>query len=116
MKYGSMNNWIEEGMGNSKKLEIGMGITILYYTDRIPATIISISSSGKSFKAQKDNAKRVDNNGASESQEYIYERNEKGEIHEFRMGRNGRFYTKGGQKNGLGCIIGMREKYFDFSF
>jgi len=116
MKYGSMDNIVCEGIGNSLKLEIGMGVTVLSYTDRHPATIISISKSGKSFKAQEDNARRIDDNGMSDSQEWEYSRNDHGQIYEFRMAKNGRFYTKGGQVHGNGCIIGHREKYFDFSF
>lgn len=116
MKYGSMDNHICEGIGNGLELRVGMGITVLSYTDRHPATIISVSKSGKSFKAQQDKAHRIDSNGMSDSQEYEYERDEHGRIFDFRRAKNGRFYAEGGQRNGYGCIIGHREKYFDFSF
>ena len=116
MKYGSIDNILCEGIGNNIELQLGMGITVLAYTDRYPATIISISKSSKSFQAQQDKARRIDGNGMSDCQQYVYERDENGCVFEFRKAKNGRYYTEGGQRNGYGCIIGTREKYYDFTF
>jgi hypothetical protein len=51
---------------------VGMGITVLMWTDRMPGTIISVSASGKSFKYQADTATRIDENGMSDAQTYEY--------------------------------------------
>ena len=114
--YGSLINLVTEGMGNRLVPEVGMGITLLSWTDREPMTIVSVSKTGKSFKATRDSYKRTDANGMSECQEYEYTTNPDGYPEEFSMAKNGRFYTKGGMKNGSGCWLGKRERYYDFSF
>ena len=92
------------------KPEIGMGATKVVGSDRYPCTIIDITSSGKTLTVQEDKATRLDNNGMSSLQEYLYEENPDGEIERFRM-------TKRGWRNGsVGLIIGTREKYYDFDF
>ena len=53
---------------------IGDGATILSWTDRHPATVIDIEEKGKYVyvTTQEDRARRVDNNGFSENQKYLY--------------------------------------------
>ena len=53
---------------------IGDGATILSWTDRHPATVIDIEEKGKFVyvTTQEDNARRVDNNGFSGNQKYLY--------------------------------------------
>ena len=89
--------------------EIGMGATICYWSDREVGTIIKLTPC--QIHIQMDKATRTDNNGMSECQQYVYERNLKGAIHIFRK-------TKRGWRNpgGNGIIIGHRDKYHDFSF
>lgn len=93
----------------SLKPEIGMGATILCWTDRHAATIIKITP--KSVTVQRDKATRTDKNGMSENQDYTYERNENGAIEIFRL-------TKRGWRNksGEGLRIGTRREYYDYSF
>lgn len=105
--------------------EIGMGVTLLGWTDRYPATIIGIIENGKYIIVQSDNYKRIDNNGMSECQEYEYTANLDGATYTFKMNPNGgwsevfrnpetgRFKKYNG---GKGLRIGYREKYHDFSF
>lgn len=107
------------------KPEVGMGATLLRWTDRAPATITSVFEKGKYLfiGVKQDHAKRTDNNGMSEMQQYEYTPNpEAGEIF-FRF--DGKFWegvsfnqkTKRWKKNGgPGIRIGHREKYHDFSF
>ena len=104
--------------------EIGMGATLLSWSDRHPATIIDIFTKGKFtyIKLQEDDAKRIDNNGISESQVYEYSRNPNGSITYFRLKDDNwesvyidpdtnRF------KKGVGSVVlGMRQEYYDFSF
>jgi hypothetical protein len=93
----------------SVKPEIGMGATILCWSDRHAATIIKMTP--KSVTVQRDKAIRTDKNGMSESQDYTYERNENGSISTFRL-------TKRGWRNksGEGLRIGDRREYYDYSF
>lgn len=44
------------------KIFVGMGATIFMGTDRLPATIIKISASGKQITLQEDRAIRKDKN------------------------------------------------------
>lgn len=47
MKYGSLINLLSDAGKQTIKPEVGMGITILSWTDRDAATIIEVSKSGK---------------------------------------------------------------------
>jgi hypothetical protein len=88
--------------------EVGMGATILYYTDRVAGTIIKVTPCR--VWVQEDKAIRVGPNEMSDQQEYTYERNEKGRIKMFCK-------SKSGWKNGsLRLLIGDRIHYYDYSF
>jgi len=110
--YGSITNRLEEGC-NKQDIKVGDGATLMYWSDREPATIIEINKSGKTIKIQRDKATRVDDNGMSEVQEYEFERDHDGII-----------YTVSKRKNGLWKIrgtetvvrVGVRDKYYDYSF
>ena len=101
---------------------IGMGATILNWTDRKAGTIIEVNKT--IIRVQEDNATRIDNNGMSECQEYEYTANPDGYVHTFRQDKNGMWsavyfnektkrYNKSG---GSGVLIGRREQYHDYSF
>ena len=90
------------------KPEIGMGATMLAWTDRYAGTIVKITPC--QIHVQEDNATRTDSNGMSESQDYHYEANPLGKIYIFRKTK------KGYRSNGLGLLIGTRDKYYDYSF
>lgn len=105
---------------------IGMGATILGWTDRNPATVVNVFRTGKSLYVvtQDDSYRRIDENGMSESQEYEYTPNPNGGKRTFRRADDGQWhavalnddtgrYVKTG---GNGLRIGEREKYHDFSF
>lgn len=104
---------------------VGMGVTMLGWTDRNPGTIAEVFKVGKTqyIAVQADNYRRIDNNGMSESQEYEYTPNPDAYREIFRIGRNGLWeacrlnengrYVKTG---GKGLRIGERERYYDFSF
>ena len=97
--------------------KVGDGATILGWTDRYPATVISVSE--KEIRVQEDFAYRTDKNGMSECQEYEYIPNPDGAITVVK--RVGRGKAKGEWRvNGLtgsnSVVFGYREKYYDFSF
>jgi hypothetical protein len=89
--------------------EVGMGATILCWTDRHPGTIIKVTPT--QVHVQEDHAVRLDKNGLSECQKYAYSINPEGRVHVFRK-------TKKGYRNtaGNGLTVGGRDKYYDYSF
>ncbi len=97
--------------GKMSTPEIGMGATLYYHSDRVPATVIYISRGGKLIHLQEDAFKRIDNNGMSEDQRYEYAQNREGVIYPARL-------TKKGWKvqNGPLVALGVRRRYYDFSF
>lgn len=100
-------------------VEIGTGCTIKYYTDEQPGTIIDFEPNGKWIKVQEDNSIRVDNNGMSDCQSYVFSKNVNGRIHIFyRTRKDKNIYTDNGTYYDYGCYlsIGYRRKYFDYSF
>lgn len=101
---------------------VGMGATMLCWTDRHACTIVDVT--GDRIKVQEDKATRTDNNGMSESQTYTYESDPKGAVHTFRKAKNGmwqqvRLNERSGRyvkTEGQGLRIGERDEYRDFSF
>lgn len=114
MKYGSLDNILEDGIVQ-EKIEVGTGVAMLSWTDRTPGTIIEVDPNGKWIKIQEDDYKRIDNNGMSDNQHYEYFRNPNRHIYTYKKNRLGKF-TDNGRKDGRGLIIGHRERYFDYSF
>lgn len=105
--------------------KIGMGATILLWTDRHPATVIFTDEKMRIVTVQEDISIRVDKNGMSDMQEYEYKRDLDGVLYTFRQNKNGgwdqvRLNEKTGRwnkvKGGVGVIFGFRRTYYDFSF
>lgn len=112
---GSLVNRIY-GRMNSLEPEIGMGATVLHYTDRSAATVVSISSNGKRIGIKYDKATRTDSNGMSDAQSYSYEPGDGPTIY-FTKRKNGNFVQEGsGMREGLKVLIGKRDHYHDYSF
>jgi len=100
---------------------VGDGATILGWTDRYAATVISVENG--IVTVQQDNAKRVDKNGFSEDQTYEYTPNPQGVTYSYRKGKDGQwqrvvFNTETGRWNKRdGAIrLGVREEYWDPTF
>lgn len=110
VETGSLNNAIESA--NPAVPVLGGGATVLYWSDCHAGTVVHISPSGKTVVVREDKATRIDKNGMSESQEYAYAPNNKGEGREwiFRMTK------RGWRAKGTGVSFGKRQKYHDFSF
>ena len=124
---GSLMNHLYSRMTNGQpEPVVGMGATLLGWTDRDPATIVEVTktkSGALVIGVQEDKAKRIDNNGFSESQEYEYSANPEAGIDYFRFdeGKGWRGVRKNEKgrlvlTGGGGLRIGEREKYHDFSF
>ena len=88
--------------------EVGMGATILMWSDRKAGTIVKVTPT--QIHVQEDTATRTDKNGLSESQEYTYEPDPKGSIRIFRKTKNGYRWS------GRGLWVGVRQAYHDPTF
>lgn len=96
---------------------VGTPVTMSYWSDSDPGTIIEVSANGKRIVVQADKATRVDTNGMSDSQTYEYEADPNGAIVTFSQRKNGRWYLVGQEIGSTPvCHIGSRRKYYDFSF
>lgn len=116
MQTGSLVNLI---CGNSKNPTptVGMGATILMWSDRSPATVVEVSKSGKSVTVQSDDYRRTDSNGMSECQSYEYIINPNGSKRTFTLRKNGRWVAEGSSmSSGERLALGYKERYYDFSF
>ena len=104
------------------ELNIGDGVTLNYYSDEKPATVIEIDPKGKWIKVQMDIAKRIDKNGMSDCQEYEYFRDENGYIRTFYKTRikDYTLFTDTGRSTydsyGIYLSLKVRRKYFDYTF
>lgn len=112
--FGNLMNRIQEV--SSVVPEVGMGATVLMFSDRHPATVVEVLSP-KRIIIQGDNSRRTDKNGMSESQQYEYSRNPNGEKREVTLRKNGRWIVAGESlKQGTAIRLGVREEYYDYSF
>lgn len=93
-------------------VKVGDGVTINLYSDCHGATVIKRTP--YTITIQQDLAIRTDNNGMSECQEYMFERNPKGAISTYRWSNKyGCFCNSGDQSI---KITNGRYEYFDYSF
>ena len=90
--------------------EVGMGATLLLWTDTHAYTISRVSKSGKTFWMKRDKAIRTDSNGMSESQDYRYEPQPDAPERPVRMTK------RGWMSNGQFVRVGIRDEYYDYSF
>lgn len=120
---GSLANYVY-GNSGSPEPKIGMGCTQLLWSDRNACTIIAIDSKGM-LTVTRDNTKRMDKNGMSESQEYEYTTNPEGHKYFYKKDKTGRYrqYVWNEETNrynklshGTGLTVGHREEYYDYSF
>lgn len=113
---GSLMNHIMSG-AKVEEPQVGMGATILCWTDRHAGTIIEVT--GKQFIMQNDKAIRTDSNGMSDNQAYRYEPNPAGVLTTFRQVTRGRAkgqWRERGVTTSSRVLIGHRQAYYDFSF
>ncbi len=101
------------------KPEVGMGATLMCYTDRHAYTIVATASvrGSKTIYAQRDRATRTDSNGQSESQDYSYAPNPEASVEPFTLRKDGTYIKRGEPMNGGSrLVIGEREEWEDPSF
>ena len=113
---GSLVNHLMSGSAGAVP-EVGMGCTILLWTDRRPATIVEVNKEKTRIVIQEDDAKRIDKNGMSEVQEWEYTSNPNAYKDTYTLRKDGSYVRLGSTlKDGTRILIGHREKYHDFSF
>lgn len=108
---------VNELQGNTEQSapQVGDGATILMWSDRHAATIVEVPSP-KTVIVQQDDAKRIDGNGISESQEYEYTRNTSAPYQTFTQRKNGTWVRKHSpMRGGIKLRIGKRDEYYDFT-
>lgn len=99
---------------------VGLGATILYWSDRKAGTIVAVRRFGSGDRAgqvheidvQPDRATRMDTNGMSERQRYGYEADPTAPVLTFQKLRSGQWCSKAGGS----LAIGERRAYHDYSF
>lgn len=108
--------------------EVGLGVTLLHWTDRSPGTIQNVFEEGKYLyiAVTDDDFKRTDKNGISERQTYDYTPRPDGVPSFYRRpcddpnapftGVRKNTQTGRWNKNGNAIRIGVREKYEDPCF
>lgn len=101
-------------MNTEEKIEVipvvGMGVTICFHSDSHPATVTQVLSKSR-IVIQEDNAKRIDDNGMSECQVYEYTPDLTAPKLLVRKTTKG-WKTEHGQY----LSLGVRRKYYDYSF
>lgn len=113
--FGNLMNRVAETV-QPKTPEVGMGCTILMFSDRHAATIVQVITP-KKIVIQEDKATRTDTNGMSESQSYAYSANPTGHKHEVTLRKNGTWVIAGdSMRSGTILQIGERDEYYDYSF
>lgn len=116
MQTGSFMNLLMSKAQDAQPV-IGMGATLLGWTDRHPMTVIAVRKNGKEIDVQSDNAVRIDNNGMSGAQDYEFSPNPNGGVSTFSLRKNGAWVRVGqAAKNGQRLAVGYRSKYYDYSF
>lgn len=116
MQTGSLINSL---MNNSKNPApvVGMGATMLGWTDRHAATIVEVSKSGRRVVIQRDKAIRTDSYGMSDCQSYSFERDENAPRRAYTLRKNGAWVAEGtSMRSGSRISIGHRSEYYDYSF
>jgi len=116
MRTGSFINALYDAQSVPAPM-VGMGATILMWTDRHAATVVWVSDSGKALEIQRDHATRADSNGMSDAQSYTYAPNPEASRDRYTLRRNGKWIREGSSaKSALSLLLGVRDEHFDYSF
>lgn len=107
---GSVINHLMSGTNGAPEPVVGMGATILCWTDRHACTIVKVTP--RTIHVKRDISRRLDDNGMSEIQRYAYESDPLASTEIFRLTKNG--WRKSG--GGPSLMVGTRREYHDYSF
>lgn len=116
--YGNLNNRFLERAGNNTIPQVGMGVTECLWSDRHPYEIIEVKDN-RHITIRGLRARRIDDNGFSECQEYEYFSDPEAPVYRLYKNKKGRWVRrvgKNGVDNSSGWYIGRAEEYYDFTF
>ena len=129
MTFSFPNDMMKAATRGQPEPEVRMGATVLWYSDREAGTITAVFKVGNTtyVKVQQDTFERIDKNGHSENQSYVFTPDPNGREFVFRRndkcgGRwdpvdyNSKIKRWVLAKTCVGLMIGKRDKYYDFSF
>lgn len=121
-----VNHLYSRGVKGQPSPAVGMGVTMLHWTDRSPGTIFKVFVVGARtiIEVRADDYRRTDKNGMSEDQDYKFTTKVNGSKSYYRRENDGKWasvrwnpeikrWVKAG---GCGLRIGDRGAYHDFSF
>jgi hypothetical protein len=112
----SLVNGLMAGATNTPDPVVGMGATILMWTDRHAATVVEVINA-KTIVIQQDRATRADDNGMSDAQSWTFEPNPDAPRTTYTKRSNGAWVRKGEPaKGGSRIAVGVRSEHYDFSF
>lgn len=96
---------------------VGIGCTVLMWTDRYAGTVVEVTNNGKRLGMQEDKAIRIDANGMSDDQDYRYEPQTGRTVEFYTLRKNGAWVREGEKMTGGRRLsVGERSEYHDFSF
>jgi len=113
MKAGSLQNLMADEARDAGKPVVGMGATLVRWTDRQAATVVEVSPSGHRIVVQHDTATRTDNHGMSDQQSYEFTPDPNGAREVYTRRKDGSYRRTGGTGR---CLLGVRSHYHDYSF
>jgi len=93
---------------------LGMGATQLCNPHRRAFTVVRLINP-RTVVVQEDQAWRTDNNGVSDQQEYRFACNPYAPEVTVTLRKHGYWVAKGEPNEGTPYIMGLREKYHDYS-
>jgi hypothetical protein len=119
--YGSLINTLYS-QDTATEPTVGMGVTILMWTDRNAGTITEVlryktgpkKGQVKGVKVRPCRAIRTDNLGMSDAQAYRYEEVPEWPSAEYTIRKDGSFRKAGCKYTQL--KLGVRDSYYDYSF
>ena len=91
-------------------LKVGSKVTIIYYSDREPATVVKMSKSGNKITVRKNKAKRI---GEFYSNDWEISDEFEGPEMTYHRHKDGEWYSK---DKGTFLYVFGHYKYFDYSF
>lgn len=104
---------------------VGMGATLLAWTDRYPATVVEWDAKKQEVLLFEDKATAIGSVAFTENQSWAYEFDAKGNSYRFKF-KNGRWRQMSIGENGKyrlmpkgtghGLMLGERDKYYDPCF
>jgi hypothetical protein len=93
--------------------EIGMGATIMMWSDRHACTIVQITHNNKRIVIQRDTVVKVADPNHPDQFQYEYQANPEGEILYASKRKDGRYRLMGSKTR---VCLGVRDEYYDLSF